>query len=65
MVVSFKKNPPQKIALLFNDIVLIVFQIESNLSLYSPYYAEACSELAGPISESMCPGNTAFFEKIP
>ena len=33
-----------------------------NLSLYSLYYAVACNELAGPISVSLHPGNTALFE---
>ena len=27
-----------------------VVQIQSNLTLYSQYYAEACNEFAGPIS---------------
>ena len=39
-------------------------QIKSNLSLYSLYYAEACNELAGPISASLRPGNTAPFEEM-
>ena len=30
-----------------------VFLIELNLSLYSLYYAKACSEFAGPISMSL------------
>jgi len=30
-----------------------------NLSLYSPYYAEACNEFAVPISASQRQGNTA------
>ena len=37
---------------------------KSNLSLYSLYYAEACNELAGPISPSLRPGNTAPFEEM-
>ena len=37
--------------------------IKSNLSLYSLDYAEACNELAGPISASLRPGNTAPFEE--
>ena len=37
-------------------------QIISNISLYSLYYAEACNEFAGPISESLRPGRTAPFE---
>ena len=39
-------------------------QIKSNLSLYSLCYAEACNELAGPISASLRPGNTAPFEEM-
>ena len=38
-------------------------QIKSNLSLYSLDYAEACNELAGPISASLHPGNTAPLKK--
>ena len=38
--------------------------VKSNLSLYSLYYAEACNELAGPISASLRPGNTAPFEEM-
>ena len=41
---------------------------EINLSLllqiYSLYYAEACSDFAGPISTSLRPGNTAPFEEM-
>ena len=37
--------------------------LKSNLSLYSLDYAEACNELAGPISASLRPGNTAPFEE--
>ena len=39
-------------------------QIKSNLSLYSLHYAEACNELAGPISASLRPGNTAPFKEM-
>ena len=39
-------------------------QIKSNLSLYSLDYAEACNELARPISASLRPGNTAPFEEM-
>ena len=39
-------------------------QIESNLSLYSLYHAEACNEFAGPISASLRTGNTAPFEEM-
>ena len=35
-----------------------------NLSLYSLYCAEACHELAGPISALLRPGNPAPFEEI-
>ena len=42
----------------------IVFNSKSNLSLYSLKYAEACNELAGPISASLRPDNTARFEEI-
>ena len=37
---------------------------KSNLSLYSLYFAEACSKFAGPISASLLPGNTASFEEM-
>ena len=39
-------------------------KIKSNLSLYSLDYAEACNELAGTISASLRPGNTASFEEM-
>ena len=39
-------------------------QIKSNLSLYSLDYAEAGNELAGPISASLRPGNTASYEEM-
>ena len=39
--------------------------IKSNLSLHSLYYPQACNELAGPISESLNPGNTVPFEEMP
>jgi len=35
-----------------------------NLSLYSPYYAEACNKLAVPISESYRQGNTATYVNV-
>ena len=38
--------------------------IKSNLPLYSLYYAEACNELAGPISAPLRPDNTAPFEEM-
>ena len=37
---------------------------KSNLSIYSVDYAEACNELARPISASLRPGNTAPFEEM-
>ena len=37
---------------------------KSNLSLYLLDYAEVCNELAGPISASLRPGNTAPFEEM-
>ena len=37
---------------------------QSNLSLYSSYYAEACNQLAGSISASLRPGNTTPFKKM-
>jgi len=37
---------------------MLIFVTKSNLSLYSPYYAEACNELAVPISVSQRQGNT-------
>ena len=38
--------------------------LKSNLSLNSIYYAVVCNDFAGPISASLRPGNTAFFEEI-
>ena len=38
--------------------------IKSNPSLYSLYYAEACKELAGPISVQLHPGNTVPFDEM-
>ena len=43
---------------------LLPFLADKNLSLYSLYYAEACNELAGPISASLHPGNTVSFEEL-
>ena len=58
--------------LYFNYLLIVyIFQIKSNLSLYSLYYAEECNEFAGcastkagdePISASLLPGNTAPIE---
>ena len=39
-------------------------KVLSNLSLHSLCYAEACNELAGPISTSLRPDNTASFEEM-
>ena len=36
-----------------------------NLSLYQLYYVKACNKFTGPISASLCPGNTAPFEDMP
>ena len=41
-----------------------VVKLKSNVSLYSLDYAEACNELAGPISASLRPSNTASFEEM-
>ena len=43
---------------------VLINYIKSNLSLYSLDYAEACNELAGPISASLRPGNTAPFQEM-
>ena len=43
---------------------LFLKQIKSNLSLYSLYYAEVCTEFAGPISASLRPGNSAPFVEM-
>ena len=41
------------------------YQIKCHLLLQSLLYeAEACNELAGPISASLRPDNTASFEEI-
>ena len=47
-----------------SELLHLCFLIISNLSLYSLDYAEACNELAGPISTSLRPGNTAPFEEM-
>ena len=39
-------------------------EFKSNLLLYLLYYAEACNKFAGPISASLCAGNTAPFEEM-
>ena len=49
---------------ILRDYYRKILQIKSNLSLYSLDYAEACNELAGPISASLRPGNTAPFEEM-
>ena len=51
-------------ALKKKSLIIHFYQIKSNLSLYSLHYAEACNELAGPISASLRPGNTAPFEEM-
>ena len=38
--------------------------VKLNLSLYSLYNAKAYNKLAGPISTSSCPGNTASFKDM-
>ena len=45
-----------------HDLTRIFFK--SNLLLYSLYYAEACKGLAGLISASLRPRNTASFEEM-
>ena len=40
------------------------FQEQSNLLLYSQYYAETCNDLAGPISAPLPPGNTVSLEEM-
>ena len=40
---------------------LIIFK--SNLLVYSLYYAEACNELAGPISAPLAPGHHCSFRR--
>ena len=42
-------------------VLSVRLNIKSNLSSYSQYYAEACNDLAVPISASLRPGNTASF----
>ena len=41
-----------------------VLIVQSNLSLYLLYCAEACYESTGPISASLRPGNTAPFGEM-
>ena len=57
---------PYRSLFVLNDSngTLLILQIKSNLSLYSLDYAEACNELAGPISASLRPGNTVPFEEM-
>ena len=52
-----------------NKITYVVYckyerQIRSKLSLYSLHYTEACNELSGLISASLCSSNKAFFEEM-
>ena len=46
------------------EVIIHKISNQSNLSLYSLDYAEACNELAGPISASLRAGNTAPFEEM-
>ena len=48
----------------FSILNQISNQSKSNLSLYLLHYAETCNELAGPISASLRPSNTASFEEM-
>ena len=43
---------------------LTVNGYNSNLLLYSLYYAEACNEFAVPFSALLRPGNTALYEQM-
>ena len=47
-----------------DDVFQFSSQFKSNRLLYSLYYAEAWNELAGPISASLRPGDTAPFEEM-
>ena len=47
----------------FFDYFFNLILIKSNLSLYLMYYAEACNEIAGPVSASLRLGSTAFSKK--
>ena len=62
--VTFNKEIKRCHFCVFSAFQKILNQIKSNFSLYSLYYAEACNELAGPISASLRPGNTAPFEEM-
>ena len=57
-----KKKKQSSAGLTFDHVIMD--PSKSNLSLYSLDYAEACNELAGPISASLRPGNTAPFEEM-
>ena len=46
-----------------DKISFVLYQITSNLSLYSRYYAKACYKLATPKFASLRPGNTAPLEE--
>ena len=50
--------------MVYNTKVFFEENFKSSLSLYSLCSAEACNELAGLISTSLRPGNTAPFEKM-
>ena len=43
---------------------LFSFNFKSNFSVYSLYHVEAHKELAGPISASLHPGNTARLKEM-
>ena len=62
----FSFKCPQR---MYTKVVFLVcvrsnLKLKSNLSLYSLYYAEACNELAGPISASLRLGNTASCKEM-
>ena len=62
---SYSMPDCNKFAIIFSNTNSIgKDDIKSYLSLYSLDYAEACNELAGPISASLRPGNTAPFEEM-
>ena len=44
-------------------MIVIVFKYQVNFFLYSPCYAEACNEFAGPISASLRPGKQFVLKK--
>ena len=48
----------------FLQCIDLARNFKSNLSLYSVYCAEACSEFVESIYASLCPGNTGFFKEM-